>query len=106
MAVAAGVNALLNDQVQKIVLIRPAVEAGENLGFLPGDLKDKLDPYMQPLYDALKDMIPQERLDVPEYIEVDFKKMTAKFIRIPELSDVPYPAIMEPNLVVEYYAKN
>ena len=44
--------------------------------------------------------------DVPEYIEVDFKKMTAKFKRIPELSDVPYPAIMEPNLVVEYYAKN
>ena len=44
--------------------------------------------------------------DVPEYIEVDFKKMTAKFVRIPELSDVPYPAMMEPNLIVEYYAKN
>ena len=44
--------------------------------------------------------------DVPEYIEVDFKKLTAKFVRIPELSDVPYPAMMEPNLVVEYYAKN
>ena len=50
-------------------------------------------------------IVSQER-EIPEYIEVDFKKMTAKFIRIPELSDVPYPAIMEPNLVVEYYAKN
>src|SRR5690606_20978204 len=51
-------------QVKRIILTRPAVEAGENLGFLPGDLKEKLDPYMQPLYDALRDMIPHEKLEV------------------------------------------
>jgi phosphate starvation-inducible PhoH-like protein len=61
--VALAVKALKDKQVRRIILTRPAVEAGENLGFLPGDLKEKLDPYMQPLYDALRDMIPQERLD-------------------------------------------
>jgi len=61
--VALAVQALKEKQVRKIILTRPAVEAGENLGFLPGDLKEKLDPYMQPLYDALRDMVPQERLD-------------------------------------------
>ncbi len=61
-AVALAVKALKNREVKKIVLTRPAVEAGENLGFLPGDLKDKLDPYLQPLYDALRDMIPPEKL--------------------------------------------
>jgi len=61
-AVALAVKALKNKEVKKIVLTRPAVESGENLGFLPGDLKDKLDPYMQPLYDALRDMIPHEKL--------------------------------------------
>ena len=61
-AVAIAVSALKNKQVKRIILTRPAVEAGENLGFLPGDLKEKLDPYMQPLYDALRDMIPAERL--------------------------------------------
>ena len=61
-AVAMAVNALKNKQVKRIILTRPAVEAGENLGFLPGDLKEKLDPYMQPLYDALRDMIPAEKL--------------------------------------------
>lgn len=61
--VALAVKALKEKQVRRIILTRPAVEAGENLGFLPGDLKEKLDPYMQPLYDALRDMIPQERLD-------------------------------------------
>ena len=60
--VALAVRALKNKQVKRIILTRPAVEAGENLGFLPGDLKEKLDPYMQPLYDALRDMIPAERL--------------------------------------------
>jgi phosphate starvation-inducible PhoH-like protein len=60
--VAMAVKALKNKQVKRIVLTRPAVEAGENLGFLPGDLKEKLDPYMQPLYDALRDMIPAEKL--------------------------------------------
>ena len=60
--VALAVKALKEKQVKKIILTRPAVEAGENLGFLPGDMKDKLDPYMQPLYDALRDMIPAERL--------------------------------------------
>jgi len=61
--VALAVKALKNKQVKRIILTRPAVEAGENLGFLPGDLKEKLDPYMQPLYDALRDMIPKEKLD-------------------------------------------
>ena len=61
-AVALAVRALKNKEVRKIILTRPAVEAGENLGFLPGDLKDKLDPYLQPLYDALYDMIPAQKL--------------------------------------------
>ncbi len=61
-AVALAVKALKNKEVRKIILTRPAVEAGENLGFLPGDLKEKLDPYLQPLYDALDDMIAPEKL--------------------------------------------
>ncbi len=61
-AVALAVRALRNKQVRRIILTRPAVEAGENLGFLPGDLREKLDPYLQPLYDALRDMIPQQKL--------------------------------------------
>ena len=66
-AVALAVRALKEKSVRKIILTRPAVESGENLGFLPGDLKEKLDPYMQPLYDALRDMIPYEKLE--SYIE-------------------------------------
>ena len=66
-AVALAVRALKEKEVRKIILTRPAVESGENLGFLPGDLKEKLDPYMQPLYDALRDMFPYEKLD--SYIE-------------------------------------
>jgi phosphate starvation-inducible protein PhoH and related proteins len=66
-AVAIAVKSLKDRQVKRIIFTRPAVEAGENLGFLPGDLKEKLDPYMQPIYDALFDMIPIERLN--EYIE-------------------------------------
>lgn len=65
--VALAVKALKDKEVRRIILTRPAVEAGENLGFLPGDLKEKLDPYMQPLYDALRDMIPAEKL--ASYIE-------------------------------------
>ena len=65
--VALAVKALKEKQVKRIILTRPAVEAGENLGFLPGDLNEKLDPYMQPLYDALRDMIPTETLQ--NYIE-------------------------------------
>lgn len=61
-AVALAVRALRNKEVKRIILTRPAVEAGENLGFLPGDLKEKLDPYLQPLYDALMDMIPADKL--------------------------------------------
>jgi phosphate starvation-inducible PhoH-like protein len=61
-AVALAVRALKNKEVKRIILARPAVEAGENLGFLPGDLKDKLDPYLRPLYDALRDMIPHQKL--------------------------------------------
>jgi phosphate starvation-inducible PhoH-like protein len=62
-AIALAVSALKEKEIKRIVLTRPAVEAGEHLGFLPGDLKDKLDPYLQPLYDALFDMIPQRKLD-------------------------------------------
>lgn len=62
-AIALAVRALKNHEVKKIVLTRPAVEAGERLGFLPGDMKDKLDPYLQPLYDALHDMIPSRKLE-------------------------------------------
>ncbi|MDD3701850.1 MAG: PhoH family protein [Bacteroidales bacterium] len=61
-AVALAVRALKNKEVRRIILTRPAVEAGENLGFLPGDMKNKLDPYMQPLYDALRDMLPTQKL--------------------------------------------
>ncbi len=61
-AIALAVRALRNKEVRRIILCRPAVEAGENLGFLPGDMKEKLDPYLQPLYDALRDMIPPKRL--------------------------------------------
>ena len=61
-AVAMAVRALKNKEIRRIILTRPAVEAGENLGFLPGDLRDKLDPYLQPLYDALRDMLPQQKL--------------------------------------------
>jgi phosphate starvation-inducible PhoH-like protein len=62
VAVALAVQALKNKQVKKIIITRPAVEAGENLGFLPGDLKEKVDPYLRPIYDALDDMIPSEKL--------------------------------------------
>ncbi|MDR0541623.1 MAG: PhoH family protein [Dysgonamonadaceae bacterium] len=66
-AIALAVRALKNKEVRKIILSRPAVEAGEKLGFLPGDMKEKIDPYLQPLYDALEDMIPAAKLK--EYIE-------------------------------------
>jgi len=68
-AVALAVRALKNKEVKRIVLTRPAVEAGENLGFLPGDLKEKLDPYLQPLYDALRDMLPPATLKT--YLETN-----------------------------------
>ncbi|MDR2834965.1 MAG: PhoH family protein [Bacteroidales bacterium] len=67
IAIALGIKALKEMKVQKIILSRPAVEAGENLGFLPGDVRDKLDPYLQPLYDALLDMIPFKKLE--KYLE-------------------------------------
>lgn len=67
VAIALAVKALKNKEVRKIILSRPAVEAGEKLGFLPGEMKDKLDPYLQPLYDALQDMIPAVKLK--EYME-------------------------------------
>ena len=67
IAVAMAVNAFLNKKVDRIILSRPAVEAGEKLGFLPGDLKDKIDPYLRPLYDALNDMMPAEK--VQQHIE-------------------------------------
>ncbi|MDL2247430.1 PhoH family protein [Bacteroides sp. OttesenSCG-928-J23] len=66
-AIALAVRALKNKEIKKIILSRPAVEAGEKLGFLPGDMKEKIDPYLQPLYDALQDMIPAAKLK--EYME-------------------------------------
>lgn len=69
IAIALAVKALKNREVRKIILSRPAVEAGEKLGFLPGDMKDKIDPYLQPLYDALEDMIPAVKLK--EYMETN-----------------------------------
>ena len=69
VAIAMAVKALKNREVRKIILSRPAVEAGEKLGFLPGDMKDKIDPYLQPLYDALEDMIPPVKLK--EYMETN-----------------------------------
>lgn len=66
-AIALAVKSLKNKEVKKIILSRPAVEAGEKLGFLPGDMKEKIDPYLQPLYDALEDMLPKQKLQ--EYIE-------------------------------------
>lgn len=77
VAIALAVRALKNKEVRKIILSRPAVEAGEKLGFLPGDMKDKIDPYLQPLYDALEDMIPAAKLK--EYME-------AKVIQIAPLA--------------------
>lgn len=68
-AIALAVRALKNKEIKKIILSRPAVEAGEKLGFLPGDMKDKIDPYLQPLYDALQDMIPAVKLK--EYMETN-----------------------------------
>lgn len=67
VAIALAVKALKNKEIRKIILSRPAVEAGEKLGFLPGEMKDKLDPYLQPLYDALQDMVPRAKLK--EYME-------------------------------------
>ena len=67
-AIALAVRALKNKEVKKLILCRPAVEAGEKLGFLPGDMKEKIDPYLQPLYDALEDMIPPQKLK--EYMEL------------------------------------
>jgi phosphate starvation-inducible PhoH-like protein len=69
IAIALAVRALKHREIKRIILTRPAVEAGERLGFLPGDLKDKLDPYLQPIYDALEDMIPTKRLQY--FIEDD-----------------------------------
>ncbi len=66
-AIALAVRSLKNKEVKKIILSRPAVEAGEKLGFLPGDMKEKIDPYLQPLYDALEDMLPKQKLQ--EYLE-------------------------------------
>lgn len=77
IAIALAVRALKNKEIRKIILSRPAVEAGEKLGFLPGDMKDKIDPYLQPLYDALEDMIPAAKLK--EYME-------AKVIQIAPLA--------------------
>ena len=85
-AIALAVRALKNKQVRKIILSRPAVEAGEKLGFLPGDLKDKIDPYLQPLYDALEDMIPPFKLR--EYLETHIIQIAPlAFMRGRTLSD-------------------
>ena len=102
IAIALAVRALKNREVKRIILTRPAVEAGERLGFLPGDLKDKLDPYLQPLYDALGDMIPsrklQEFLDEAQNTNMGQLKMfltrmgcDAKFIVTGDASQIDLP---------------
>lgn len=86
VAIALAVRALKNKEVRKIILSRPAVEAGEKLGFLPGDMKDKIDPYLQPLYDALEDMIPP--LKLKEYMETKVIQIAPlAFMRGRTLSD-------------------
>ncbi len=86
IAIALAVRALKNKEVRKIILSRPAVEAGEKLGFLPGDMKDKIDPYLQPLYDALEDMIPAIKLR--EYMESNVIQIAPlAFMRGRTLSD-------------------
>ena len=86
LAVALAVRALKNREVRKIILSRPAVEAGEKLGFLPGDMKDKIDPYLQPLYDALEDMLPQVKLqDMMEKHQIQIAPLA--FMRGRTLSD-------------------
>lgn len=86
VAIALAVRALKNREVRKIILSRPAVEAGEKLGFLPGDMKDKIDPYLQPLYDALEDMIPAVKLK--EYMETKVIQIAPlAFMRGRTLSD-------------------
>ncbi|MDD3062213.1 MAG: PhoH family protein [Massilibacteroides sp.] len=86
VAIALAVRALKNKEVRKIILSRPAVEAGEKLGFLPGEMKDKLDPYLQPLYDALQDMIPATKLK--EYMETNVIQIAPlAFMRGRTLSD-------------------
>lgn len=86
VSIALAVRALRNKEVKKIILSRPAVEAGEKLGFLPGDMKDKIDPYLQPLYDALQDMIPAAKLK--EYMEKNVIQIAPlAFMRGRTLSD-------------------
>ena len=85
-AIALAVRSLKNKEIKKIILSRPAVEAGEKLGFLPGDMKDKIDPYLQPLYDALQDMIPAAKLK--EYMEMNvIQKAPLAFMRGRTLND-------------------
>ena len=86
IAIALAVKALKNKEIRKIILSRPAVEAGEKLGFLPGEMKDKLDPYLQPLYDALQDMVPGAKLK--EYMENNLIQIaTLAFMRRRTLND-------------------
>ncbi len=86
VAIALAVRALKNREIKKIILSRPAVEAGEKLGFLPGDMKDKIDPYLQPLYDALQDMIPAAKLK--DYMETNVIQIAPlAFMRGRTLSD-------------------
>ncbi len=86
LAIALAVRALKNREIKKIILSRPAVEAGEKLGFLPGDMKEKIDPYLQPLYDALQDMIPANKLK--EYMELNIVQIAPlAFMRGRTLND-------------------
>ena len=86
VAIALAVKALKNREIRQLILSRPAVEAGEKLGFLPGDMKDKIDPYLQPLYDALEDMIPSNKLK--EYLETNVIQIAPlAFMRGRTLSD-------------------
>ena len=104
-AIALAVRALKNKEIKKIILSRPAVEAGEKLGFLPGDMKDKIDPYLQPLYDALQDMIPAAKLK--EYMELNIIQiaplacmgMNTKMIVTGDMTQIDLPSSQTSGLV-------
>ena len=78
IAIAKAVNALINNEVNRIILTRPAIEAGENLGFLPGDLKQKIDPFIRPLFDALHDMFPNDAID--KYTEKELSRLHSAYM--------------------------
>ncbi len=99
-AVALAVKALKNKQIKRIILTRPAVEAGENLGFLPGDLRDKLDPYLQPLYDALWDMMAQNATSAQLKMFLTRMGKNAKFFITGDITQIDLPKHQQSGLIL------